>query len=164
MPPELKEKKTEIDKLAPKRKQPGRRATTNAARFKADRMRAGRRIGRRDCDAGVREAGLDEIVDAATLPIVSAWTGIPVNSMLQTEAEKLLHMEDHLHERIVGQEQAIAAVSDAIRRSAQRVERPQAPHRLLPLSWGRPAWARRKWPRRWPSSCSTTKTRCCAST
>ena len=49
--------------------------------------------------------------------VVSRWTGIPVSKMLQSEREKLLHMEDELHKRIVGQHEAIAAVSDAVRRS-----------------------------------------------
>lgn len=49
--------------------------------------------------------------------VISAWTGIPVNRMLQSEKEKLLHLEDELHKRVVGQHEAIEAVSDAVRRS-----------------------------------------------
>ena len=61
---------------------------------------------------------LDEVVDANDIAdVVSAWTGIPVKQMLEREAEKLLNMEDRLHERIVGQQRAIEALSDAIRRS-----------------------------------------------
>ncbi len=61
---------------------------------------------------------LKEEVDAEDIAeIVSKWTGIPVTRMLQSEKEKLLHLEDELHRRVVGQEEAIAAVSDAIRRS-----------------------------------------------
>lgn len=61
---------------------------------------------------------INEEVDAeAIAEIVSRWTGIPVSRMLQSEREKLLHLESHLHHRVVGQEEAIAAVSDAIRRS-----------------------------------------------
>lgn len=58
------------------------------------------------------EVGPEEIAD-----VVSRWTGIPVNKMLQSEREKLLHLEDELHKRVIGQEEAITAVSDAIRRS-----------------------------------------------
>lgn len=58
------------------------------------------------------EVGSEEIAE-----IVSKWTGIPVNKMLQSEREKLLHMEEELHKRVVGQEEAIGALSDAIRRS-----------------------------------------------
>jgi ATP-dependent Clp protease ATP-binding subunit ClpB len=59
-----------------------------------------------------------EEVDAEDIAeIVSRWTGIPVTRMLQSEREKLLHLEDDLHQRVVGQEEAVEAVSDAIRRS-----------------------------------------------
>ncbi len=61
---------------------------------------------------------VDEEVSASDVAeIVSRWTGIPVNKMMQSEREKLLHLEDELHKRVVGQEEAITAVSDAIRRS-----------------------------------------------
>lgn len=59
-----------------------------------------------------------EAVDSEDIAeVVSKWTGIPVNKMLQSEREKLLHLEDELHKRVIGQEEAIQAVSDAIRRS-----------------------------------------------
>ena len=58
------------------------------------------------------EVGSDDVAE-----IVSRWTGIPVNKMMQSEREKLLHLEDELHKRVVGQDEAITAVSDAIRRS-----------------------------------------------
>ncbi|HPG54756.1 MAG TPA: ATP-dependent Clp protease ATP-binding subunit, partial [Smithellaceae bacterium] len=61
---------------------------------------------------------INEEVDAEQIAeIVSKWTGIPVSKMLESEKEKLLHLENELHKRVVGQEEAIAAVSDAIRRS-----------------------------------------------
>jgi ATP-dependent Clp protease ATP-binding subunit ClpB len=61
---------------------------------------------------------IKEEVDAEDIAeVVSRWTGIPVSKMLQSEREKLLHMEDELHKRVVGQEEAIEAVSDAVRRS-----------------------------------------------
>jgi ATP-dependent Clp protease ATP-binding subunit ClpC len=52
--------------------------------------------------------------------VVHQWTGIPVTQMMETESEKLLHMETRLHERIIGQEEAIHAISDAIRRAQKR--------------------------------------------
>ncbi|HPF64927.1 ATP-dependent chaperone ClpB [Lentimicrobium sp.] len=58
------------------------------------------------------EVGSEEIAE-----IVSRWTGIPVNRMLQSEREKLLHLENELHKRVIGQDEAIEAISDAIRRS-----------------------------------------------
>ena len=61
---------------------------------------------------------LKEEVDADDIAeIVAKWTGIPVSKMVQSETEKLLHLEDELHKRVVGQEEAIVAVSDAVRRS-----------------------------------------------
>lgn len=61
---------------------------------------------------------IKEEVDAEDIAeVVSRWTGIPVNRMLQSEREKLLHLEEELHKRVVGQDEAIAAVADAVRRS-----------------------------------------------
>ncbi|MFD0988890.1 ATP-dependent chaperone ClpB [Mariniflexile jejuense] len=59
--------------------------------------------------------------------VVAKWTGIPVTKMIQSEREKLLKLEDELHKRIVGQEEAIAAVSDAVRRSRAGLQNPQKP-------------------------------------
>ncbi|MDB5226463.1 MAG: clpB [Bacteroidota bacterium] len=59
--------------------------------------------------------------------VVAKWTGIPVNKMLQKERDKLLNLEDHLHERVVGQDEAIVAVSDAIRRSRAGLQDPKKP-------------------------------------
>jgi ATP-dependent Clp protease ATP-binding subunit ClpB len=68
----------------------------------------------------MKEGGnlIKEEVDAEDIAeVVARWTGIPVSKMLQSEREKLLHMEDELHKRVVGQDEAIVAVSDAVRRS-----------------------------------------------
>ncbi len=59
--------------------------------------------------------------------VVAKWTGIPVTKMLQSEREKLLNLEDELHKRVVGQEEAIEAVSDAVRRSRSGLQNPQKP-------------------------------------
>ena len=69
-----------------------------------------------------------EEVDAEDIAdVVSKWTGIPVNRMLQSEREKLVHLEDELHKRVVGQEEAIAAISDAVRRSRAGLQDPKKP-------------------------------------
>ena len=68
------------------------------------------------------EVGADDIAD-----IVSRWTGIPVNKMLQSEKDKLLHLEDELHQRMVGQDEAITAVADAVRRSRAGLQDPHRP-------------------------------------
>lgn len=71
---------------------------------------------------------INEEVDAEGIAeIVSRWTGIPVSRMLQSEREKLLQLETHLHERVIGQEEAITAVSDAIRRSRAGLQDPRRP-------------------------------------
>ena len=64
----------------------------------------------------------DDIAD-----VVCRWTGIPVNKMMQSEREKLLHLEDELHLRVVGQDEAIKAVSDAVRRSRAGLQDPKRP-------------------------------------
>ncbi|MDE7304986.1 MAG: ATP-dependent chaperone ClpB [Alistipes sp.] len=71
---------------------------------------------------------IKEEVDAEDVAeVVSRWTGIPVTRMLASEREKLLHMEEELHKRVVGQEQAIAAISDAVRRSRAGLNDPRKP-------------------------------------
>ncbi|HEX5002082.1 MAG TPA: ATP-dependent chaperone ClpB [Bacteroidia bacterium] len=73
-------------------------------------------------------AMIKEEVDSEDIAdVVSKWTGIPVKKMLQSEREKLLHLEDELHKRVVGQDDAIAAVSDAVRRSRAGMQDPRRP-------------------------------------
>ncbi|MBR6446724.1 MAG: ATP-dependent chaperone ClpB [Prevotella sp.] len=72
--------------------------------------------------------GLEGAVTADDIAeVVSRWTGIPVTRMLQSEKEKLLHLEDELHRRVVGQDEAIQAVSDAVRRSRAGLQDPKRP-------------------------------------
>jgi ATP-dependent Clp protease ATP-binding subunit ClpB len=74
-------------------------------------------------EAMVREeVTADDIAD-----VVSRWTGIPVSKMMQSEREKLLHLEDELHRRVIGQDEAITAVSDAVRRSRAGLQDPKRP-------------------------------------
>ena len=73
-------------------------------------------------------AMIKEEVDAEDIAdVVSRWTGIPVSKMLQSEKDKLLHLEDELHERVIGQDEAIAAVADAVRRSRAGLQDPKRP-------------------------------------
>ena len=73
-------------------------------------------------------AMIKEEVDAEDIAdVVSRWTGIPVNKMMQSEKEKLLHLEEELHKRVVGQDEAIQAVSDAVRRSRAGLSDPRKP-------------------------------------
>ena len=78
--------------------------------------------------ASASGAMIKEEVDAEDVAeVVSRWTGIPVSRMLASEREKLLHMEEELHRRVVGQDLAIAAVSDAVRRSRAGLNDPRKP-------------------------------------
>ncbi len=76
-----------------------------------------------------RESSLvkEEVGNEDIAEVVSRWTGIPVQSMLQSEREKLLNLEDELHKRVVGQDEAISAISDAIRRSRAGLSDPKKP-------------------------------------
>ncbi len=75
-----------------------------------------------------QEHQLDEMIEEEDVAeVVASWTGIPVAQMLETEAEKLLRMEEALHEHIIGQEEAVAAVSDAIRRARSGLKDPRRP-------------------------------------
>ncbi|NMD16635.1 MAG: AAA domain-containing protein, partial [Bacteroidales bacterium] len=69
----------------------------------------------------------EEVSAEEVAEVVSKWTGIPVSRMLQSEREKLLHLEEHLHKRVVGQDEAISAVADAIRRSRAGLQDPKRP-------------------------------------
>ena len=69
----------------------------------------------------------EEVDEEDIAEIVAKWTGIPVTKMMQSESEKLLHLEEELHKRVVGQDEAIKAVSDAIRRSRSGLSDPRRP-------------------------------------
>src|SRR5918999_1066980 len=69
-----------------------------------------------------REVGPDEIAE-----VVSAWTGIPVSRMMETEKAKLLVLEERLHQRVVGQDEAVEAVANAVRRSRSGLQDPNRP-------------------------------------
>jgi ATP-dependent Clp protease ATP-binding subunit ClpB len=69
----------------------------------------------------------EEVDEDDIAEVVARWTGIPVNKMMQSEREKLLHLEEELHRRVVGQDEAIQAVSDAIRRSRAGLQDPKRP-------------------------------------
>ena len=69
----------------------------------------------------------EEVTSEDIADVVSRWTGIPVSKMLQSEREKLLNLEEELHKRIIGQDEAIAAVSDAVRRSRAGLQDPKRP-------------------------------------
>ena len=69
----------------------------------------------------------EEVTADDIAEVVSRWTGIPVNRMMQSEKDKLLHLEEELHKRVIGQDEAIRAVSDAVRRSRAGLQDPKRP-------------------------------------
>ncbi|MEP7136018.1 MAG: AAA family ATPase [Chloroflexota bacterium] len=128
MPPDLKVMKTELDKMLSEEEQAGtNRDYERAAQKKAERLRLEQDYNEKR-DIWEAEHQLDEVVDVDDIAaVVHQWTGIPVTQMLETESAKLLHMEARLHERIIGQEEAIHAISDAIRRSRSGLSDPSRP-------------------------------------
>jgi len=128
MPPDLKQKKTELDRLRAEEEQAGlERDYERAARKKAERIRLETEFNE-ERDRWEEEHKLDEVVDVNDIAeVVAQWTGIPISQMMENEAERLLHMEERLHEHIIGQEDAIHAISDAIRRARSGLKDPQRP-------------------------------------
>ena len=128
LPPELKDKKKEIDKLqSDEDKASAERDYQRAAECKAERLRIESEFNdmRRQWE---QEHQLNEVVDTEDIAeVVSNWTGIPLTQMLETEAEKLLNMEERLQQRIIAQEKAISALSDAIRRGRSGLKDPKRP-------------------------------------
>src|SRR5512137_644113 len=128
LPADLKQMKTDLDRLLAEEEAAGNtREYERAARVKADRLRLQQEF---DDKRGEwqRSKNLDENVDVNDIAgVVATWTGIPLAQLVETEADKLLHMEDRLRERIIGQDEAIAALSDAIRRARSGLKDPRRP-------------------------------------
>ena len=128
MPAELKEMKTKLRELQKEEETAwsGRDYET-AAKARAERLALESAFEEKRT-TWQKEHNLDEVVDQEDIAeVIAKWTGIPVSKMLQTEADKLLQMEDRLHERIVGQNEAINAISDAIRRARSGLADPKRP-------------------------------------
>jgi ATP-dependent Clp protease ATP-binding subunit ClpC len=128
MPPHLKELKDEVNRMMAEEEAAGlARDYERAAQFKMHRIQL-----ENDYDQArtiwQQEKQLDEVVDADDIAeVVNQWTGIPVNQMLETESEKLLRMEEFLHQQIIGQSAAVTAIADAIRRSRSGLKDPKRP-------------------------------------
>jgi len=128
LPPDLKEMKGEVDRLSAEEEQAGlERDYERAAQKKAERLRMEAEFKERR-DAWESEHKLDEVVDYNDIAdVIAMWTGIPVSQMMETESEKLLHMEERIHEHIIGQDGAIHVISDAIRRARSGLKDPRRP-------------------------------------
>ena len=128
LPPAVKELENRVKRLHETEESAAQRGDyEGAARTKAERLQAQAEF-KEERNAFLGEERASMIVREGDIAeLVSKWTGIPANRLLQAEAEQLLHMEDHLHRRIIGQHQAVAAVSDAIRRSRAGLKDPKRP-------------------------------------
>lgn len=128
MPPRLKEMKVAIDRLMSEEEAAGlARDYERAAEYKMQRLQLNEEY-EREMFIWQQENTLDEVVEANDIAqVVAQWTGIPVTQMLETESEKLLRMEEALHRRVIGQDKAVAALSDAIRRSRSGLKDPNRP-------------------------------------
>jgi len=128
MPEDLKEKKKHLLQLQTEEETAWQqRDYERAARVKSDRLRLEQEF-QAERDAWRQEKNLDELVEVSDIAeVVASVTGIPIRDMLQTEAEKLLQMEEKLHERIIGQDEAIRAVADATRRARSGLKDPKRP-------------------------------------
>ena len=128
MPQEIRALEVSLAKLQTE----GRAAADNRDAEKAERLRGEEAVLRREFnqkrDAWMRESGVGSVVDEHDISeLISKTTGIPVSRMFEEEAEKLLNMELKLHERVVGQEAAIEAVSEAVRRGRAGLKDPNRP-------------------------------------
>ena len=106
----------------------------------------------------------EEVSEDEIAEVVSTWTGIPVQKMMQGEMAKLVDLEDKLHERVVGQDEAVSVGGRRHPPQPRGAFRPRPPHRLASCSSAPRAWARPSWRRRWRSTCSTARRPWCAST
>jgi ATP-dependent Clp protease ATP-binding subunit ClpC len=128
LPDDLKKVKVEIDRLMKEEENAGvERDYQRAARLKSDRLRLEEEFNHLR-DRWEQEHKLDEVVDVSDITeVISQWTGIPVSQMLEDEKDKLLQMEDRLHEHLVGQAKAVEALADAIRRARSGLKDPRRP-------------------------------------
>ena len=128
-PPDMKEQEARLDAVTAEKKEAiGRQDFEKAAA-----LRDQERLLRQEIDARraawtqQQSAARDSVTEEDVAEIVSSWTGIPVSKMTQSEAERLMHLEDTLHSRVIGQEEAVGAVSRAIRRARAGLKDPKRP-------------------------------------
>jgi ATP-dependent Clp protease ATP-binding subunit ClpC len=128
MPPALKAKESELRRLQQEEEEAGARRDYERAALLRSRYLALQSEFETEREAWLKSSNLDEVVDDEDVAqIVSSWTGVPVSRMLETEREKLIHMEERLHDRVIGQHEAIVALSDAIRRARSGLRDPRRP-------------------------------------
>ena len=127
-PPDVKEKEQRVQQLASEEEAAVQRADyEKAAQLRAERLRLEQQSEKARNEWQKREK-IDTAVDAETIAqLVSKWTGVPVSEMTEAEMEKFIHMEERIHERFVDQDEAVDAISEAIRRSRAGLTDPKRP-------------------------------------
>ncbi|MFC1932571.1 ATP-dependent Clp protease ATP-binding subunit [Chloroflexota bacterium] len=127
-PPEVKSLEQRLKQLTNEEEAASQRQEyEHAAQLKAERLRLEEEYNQAKSNWRQQEK-IDEVVDAEDIAqLIAKWTGIPVSQMLEGEAEKLLHMEDRIHDRLVNQEEAVTAICEAVRRSRAGLKDPKRP-------------------------------------
>jgi len=127
-PPEVKDLDRQMQSLVDQEKAASERQDyQKAAELKAERMRLQQQYDQARVE-WQKDKKLDSVVDEEDIAaLVAQWTGIPVSRMMETETDKLVHMEERIHQRIVNQEEAVTAVSEAIKRSRAGLKDPKRP-------------------------------------
>ena len=127
-PPEVKALEQKLKRLTNEEGAASQRQDyEHAARLKSERLRLEEEYNQARGDWLKREK-IDEVVDEEDIArLISSWTGIPVSQMLEGEADKLLNMEERIHQRLVNQEEAVTAICEAIRRSRAGLKDPRRP-------------------------------------
>ncbi|TET25771.1 MAG: AAA family ATPase [Dehalococcoidia bacterium] len=127
-PPEVKSLEQKIKQLANEEEAATQRQDyESAAQIKSERLRLEEKY-KQAKSSWLKQEKIDEVVDEKDIAhLISKWTGIPVSQMLEGEAEKLLHMEERIHERLINQEEAVTAICEAIRRSRAGLKDPRRP-------------------------------------
>ena len=127
-PADIKAMEKKVHQLADEEEAASQRSDyENAAKLKAEHLKIEDEYTKAR-DKWLKEKKIDTVVDEEDIAeLVSKWTGIPVSRMLEQEIDKLLHMEERLHERIIGQDDAIRVVSESIRRARAGLKDPKRP-------------------------------------
>ncbi|MBL7124999.1 MAG: AAA family ATPase [Dehalococcoidales bacterium] len=127
-PPEVKSLEQRLKQLINEEEAASQRQDyEHAAQLKSERLRLEDEYNRAKTK-WLQEEKIDGVVDEEDIAqLISKWTGIPMSQMLEGEAERLLHMEERIHERLVNQEEAVTAISEAIRRSRAGLKDPRRP-------------------------------------
>jgi ATP-dependent Clp protease ATP-binding subunit ClpC len=127
-PPEVKSLEQKLKQMTNEEDAASQRQDyEHAAQLKSERMQVEQQYNQAKSE-WLKQEKIDSVVDTEDIAeLISKWTGIPVSQMLEGEAEKLLHMEERIHERLINQEEAVKAVSEAIRRGRAGLKDPRRP-------------------------------------